>query len=139
MEQYIDETPWDGFRFGALNPPADGALSNISWNHHRYDIAIGPGRTALTRDHEVRFEASAGVIVRKYALSSTTLSFAVKSLHATNITTREVMSGTLSLKIDDQPAKTMTVQRGGVSFAVPTGDHLVTETWTGILTSAHLP
>jgi Trehalase len=131
MEQYIDETPWDGFRFGALNPPADGDLSNMMWNHHRYDIAIGPGRTALTRDHEVRFEASAGVIVRNYTLGSTNLSFAVKSLHTTNITTREFASGNLSVKIDDQPAHTMTVQRGSVSFAVPGGDHLVTETRAG--------
>jgi hypothetical protein len=131
MEQYIDETPWDGFRFGALNPPVDGDLSNMMWNHHRYDIAIGPGRTALTRDHEVRFEASAGVIVRNYTLGSTNLSFAVKSLHTTNITTREFASGNLSVKIDDQPAQTMTVQRGSVSFAVPGGDHLVTETRAG--------
>ncbi len=139
MEQYIDETPWDGFRFGALNPPADGDLSNITWNHHHYDIAIGPARTTLTRDHKVRFEASAGVIVRRYTLSSTNFSFAVKSLHTTNITTREVTSGSLSLKIDDQPARTMTVQRGGVSFAVPGGDHLVTETWAGTSTGANSP
>ena len=59
------------------------------WNHHHYDIAIGPGRTALTRDHELRFEASAGVAVRHYTLGSTNLSFAVKSLRTITITTHE--------------------------------------------------
>ena len=28
-EQYIDETPWDGLRFGSLNPPEKGELSNV--------------------------------------------------------------------------------------------------------------
>jgi len=131
MEQYMDETPWDGIRFGALNPPDAGDLSNVIWNHHRYDIAIGPDHTAMTRDREVRFEATAGVIVRNYALASSDLSFAVKSLRSVNITTREFTSGTLSLRVDDRPAQTMTVQRGSVSFTVPSGEHHVTETWIG--------
>ena len=121
----MDETPWDGMRFGALNPPAEGELSNIIWNHHHYDIAIGPDHTAMKRDGEVRFDAAAGIIVRNYAPSSGNLSFAVKSLRTVNITTREFVSGTLSLKVDDQPAHTMTVQKGGVSFAVPAGEHHV--------------
>jgi hypothetical protein len=131
MEQYMDETPWDGIRFGALNPPDAGDLQNLIWNHHRYDIAIGPDRTAMTRDREVRLEATAGIIVRNYALASSNLSFAVKSLRSVNITTSEFTSGTLSLRVDDRPAQTMTVQRGSVSFTVPSGEHHVTETWIG--------
>jgi hypothetical protein len=66
--------------------------------------------------------------VRKYTLGSTNLSFTVKSLHTANITTHEFASGNVSVKIDDQPAQTMTVQQGSISFAVPGGEHLVTET-----------
>jgi hypothetical protein len=131
MEQYMDETPWDGIRFGALNPPDAGDLSNILWNHHRYEIAIGPDHTAMTRDGEVRLEATAGVVVRNYELDPGRLSFAVKSLRPVNVTTRESASGTLSLRVDARAAQTMTVQRGGVSFTVPAGEHHVTETWTG--------
>jgi len=129
-EQYIDETPWDGLRFGSLNPPENGELSNISWNHHGYDIAIGPNHTAMTRDRDVRFEATAGVVVRHYTLDSRGLSFAVKTARAVTITTRERPSGTFSLKVDDQPGKTVEVQHGGVSFTVPAGEHLVAETWS---------
>jgi Trehalase len=130
VEQYIDETPWDGLRFGSLNPPENGELSNITWNHHGYDIAIGPDHTAMTRDRDVRFEATAGVVVRHYTLDSRGLSFAVKTVRAVTITTRERPSGTFSLKVDDQPSKTVEVQHGGVSFTVPAGEHSVAETWS---------
>ena len=133
-EQYIDEEPWDGFRFGSLNPPEPGSLSNINWNHHRYDIAIGPDHTAMTRDQEVRFEANAGVIVRKYTLDSRGLSFAIKAARPVTITTRERPSGTFSLTIDDQPGQTVPAEHGGASFTVPAGEHSVAETWIETLT-----
>jgi hypothetical protein len=130
-EQYIDETPWDGLRFGSLSPADNGELSNISWNHHRYDIAIGADHTKMTRDGEVRFEATGGIVVRNYALDSHGLSFVAKAQRSVTITTRERPSGTLSLKVDDQPAKSTEVQHGSVSFTVPAGKHSVAETWIG--------
>ncbi|MGC2398879.1 MAG: trehalase family glycosidase [Acidobacteriaceae bacterium] len=130
-EQYIDETPWDGFRFGSLNPTDSGELSNVIWNHHRYDIAIGPDHTKMARDRDVRFEATGGIIVRNYALDSRGLSFSVKAMRSVTITTRERPSGTLSLKVDDQAARSVEVQHGSISFTVPAGRHLVAETWVG--------
>ena len=117
------------FGLASLNPPENGVLSNINWNHHRYDIAIGPDHTAMTRDQDVRFEATSGVVVRKYTLDTRGLSFAIKTGRAATITTRERPSGTLSLKIDDQPGQTIEVEHGSVSFTVPAGEHSVAETW----------
>ncbi len=130
-EQYIDETPWDGLRFGSLNAPENGVLSNVNWNHHRYDIAIGPDHTAMTRDQEVRLEATAGVVIRKYTLEAGGLSFSIRTARTVTITTRERPSGAISLKIDDQPGQTIAVDHGSVSFTVPAGEHSVAETWTG--------
>lgn len=129
LEQYMDETPWDGLRFGALNPPTSGELSNYSWNHHNYKIAIGPDRTAVERDGDVRFEANAGVVVRNYKLNSTTLSFSIKTLRSTNVTTRELSSGTLSLSIDDQQAKSVVARHGTAVFRIPAGEHRIVEIW----------
>jgi hypothetical protein len=128
IEQYMDETPWDGLRFGALNPHASGELSNYSWNNHRYNIAIGPDRTAVERDGVVRFEANAGVVVRNYELSSNRLSFAIKTARPTKITTRE-LAGTLSLKIDERPTKSVIVHHGNVVFGISGGEHRVVEVW----------
>jgi hypothetical protein len=129
MEQYLDETPWDGLRFGALNPHATGDLSNISWNHHRYDVTIGPDRTVVQRDGEVRFDANAGVVLRDYKSDSNGLSFTIKTPRPTNITTRELSSGSLSLTIDGQPSRTIAVQHGNVGFALTAGDHRIIENW----------
>ena len=65
-EEYIDENPWEGMRFGILNPPSEGEFRGAIWEGHRYDITIGPQRTALVRDGQLRFEANAGVVVRTY-------------------------------------------------------------------------
>jgi hypothetical protein len=125
----MDQTPWDGLRFGALNPHNSGDLSNYSLNHHRYRIAIGPDRTTVERDGEVRFDADAGVVVRNYKLDSTTLSFSIKTLRPTNITTRELASGTLLLNVDDQHAKSAAVRHGSVVFRIPAGEHRIVEIW----------
>src|SRR5262249_13773320 len=37
MEEYIDENPWEGLRFGALNPPSDGTFHGVQWDGHSYD------------------------------------------------------------------------------------------------------
>jgi hypothetical protein len=130
MEQYIDETPWDGLRFGALNPTGNGELSNVMWGLHRYDIAIGPDHLAVKRDGELRLGATAGIVVRNYALDPDRLRFNVKALTPVTITTRERASGRLSLTVDEGPAHNLTVQQGSVSFPLSAGEHRITETWT---------
>ena len=61
-EQYIDETPWDGMRFGALNPSTNGELTNVRWDRHTYDIAVGPDHLAIKRDGNLRLQATAGIV-----------------------------------------------------------------------------
>jgi hypothetical protein len=130
MEQYLDENPWDGLRFGALNPKESGHLTNILWNRHRYDITIGPDRTIVERDGKVSLEANAGVVIRNYASGTSGLSFTIKATRSTNIIARDQGAGRPSLSIDGQFLKAIVVQRGGVVvFTVPPGNHRVVETW----------
>jgi hypothetical protein len=127
MEQFINQNPWNGLRFGALQPSESGTLHNVNWDNHRYDIEVGPHLTSVTRDGELRFSADAGVIVRDYKAESNTFSFALKTLQPVSVTTREYASGTLSLKIDNLPIQTLMVQRGAVTFAVAAGSHRIVE------------
>ena len=128
MEQFINENPWDGLRFGALRPPGKGTLLNVVWDDHRYDIEIGPQLTSVSRDGELRFSADAGVVVRDYKREANSLSFALKSLQPVNVTTREYSSGRLSLRVDDLPLQTLTPQHGAVTFPVPAGSHRIVAT-----------
>jgi hypothetical protein len=131
MEQFINQNPWNGLRFGALQPSESGTLHNVYWDNHRYDVEVGPQLTSVTRDGELRFSADAGVVVRDYKPGSKSLSFALKTLQPTKVTTREYPSGTLSLKVDNLPVQTLMVQHGAVTFAVGPGSHLIVEARTG--------
>jgi hypothetical protein len=131
IEQYMDETPWDGVRFGALDPRGSGELSNVMWNGHRYDIAIGPDRLAIKRDGELRLEATAGIVVRNYSFDPDRLAFTEKSTKPVSIATRERASGELCLTVDQGTCQVLTVQQGSVLFTVPAGEHNITETWVG--------
>lgn len=129
MEQFIDENPWDGLRFGALQPPLQGQLLGVTWKQHRYDVTIGPALTSVTRDGEIRFDADAGVVVRTYSLAPDGLSFSVKATRTTRVRTMETRSVAVSLALDGAPARQVPVQNGIVTFTVPAGSHSVSETW----------
>lgn len=131
MEQFIDENPWDGLRFGALQPPGTARLVDVTWKGHRYDVAIGSLRTAVERDGAMRFEANSGVVVRNYSVASGSLSFSIMTARDTRVSTREASSDSVSLRIDHGAARQVPVRNGAVVFTVPTGSHSISETWSG--------
>jgi hypothetical protein len=102
LEQYIDANPWDGLRFGALKPPAQGRFRGAVWDNHRFDVAIGPHRTTLTRDGKLVFEADGAVVVRQYQPSR----FTIKSQSPIHLAVTSD-SGAVRLKL---PAGTHEVQ-----------------------------
>jgi mannosylglycerate hydrolase MGH1-like protein len=124
-EEYIDENPWDGLRFGVLSPPSVGEFRRAIWEGHTYEITIGPQRTALVRDGHLRFEADAGVVVRKYQTETSHLSFSFTCERAVRVTTAEFASGDLHWKIDGKTAGKVSVSGGRISFDVPAGEHSV--------------
>ncbi len=68
LEQFLDVNPWDGLRFGALDPPAASTLHRVPLDGHIYDVTIAPNETTLARDGETVFSADAGIVVRNYAV-----------------------------------------------------------------------
>jgi putative isomerase len=125
LEQYADENPWDGLRFGALNPASDGEFRGVTWQGHTYDVAIGPEKTMLSRDGTVRFEADAGVVVREYQVEPSRLSFKLKSERPVHIAVHEFESGALQVNIDDKAAGHVEVRQGLGKLNVPAGEHTV--------------
>lgn len=129
MEQFIDETPWDGLRFGALQPTHEGRLFDVRWSGHHYDITIGPDLTSVKRDSHIRFEANAGVIVRNYKLDSNVLSFSLKSARTVTVRTMEAGTHAVSLAIDGNSSGRAVVQNGIVTFTLSPGSHKIIERW----------
>lgn len=125
LNQYIDENPWDGLRFGALTPPSSGEFFAGKWGAHDYEVSIGPEKTAMMRDGKLRFEANRGLVVRQYQVESSRLSFTLNSEKATQVTTSEFDSGELSLKIDGKASGRLDVRGGRVILEIPPGEHAV--------------
>jgi hypothetical protein len=129
LEQFIDETPWDGLRFGALNPPTEGALSNYQWNHHGYKIVIGPDHTSIERDGKPWLEANAGVVFRKVTSSTSTLSFKIHTVKTTNVIIHAFASRPDSFTIDNRAAKPVLGGDGSATVTIPVGQHDFAGTW----------
>jgi hypothetical protein len=125
LDQYIDENPWEGLRFGALNPSSEGTFRGAVWENHSYDITIGPRLTLLARDGKNRFQADAGVVVRNYDVMRSRLSFRIDTSESLKVTTAEFESGTLNLQIDGHPTSHVSSKDGSMTFEVPAGEHAV--------------
>lgn len=125
LEQYIDMNPWDGLRFGALDPPENGDFRSAIWQRHVFDVAVGPGRTLLTRDGSLVFQADAGIVVRNYDPQPSQLSFSLHASKQVHITAQAPQSGAFRFTLDQQPMGTVQSDHGKLSFVVPEGRHNV--------------
>jgi hypothetical protein len=125
LEQYIDQNPWEGLRFGASGPTTAGEFRGVVWGNHTYDIAIGPGKTALKRDGKLRFEANGAVVVRQYEAKPSGLSFTLKGERPIQVTTAEFEFGEVSLRIDGKEAGKVGLTGSLGRFDVPSGEHRV--------------
>jgi len=125
LEQYIDKNPWEGLRFGALSPASSGEFRGSAWDGHTYDVAIGPQRTALSRDGSIRFEATAGVVVRNYQAGASEVSFTINGGRPVRVTIAEFDSGELNLRLDGKVAKKVRVGQSRAKFDIPAGEHAI--------------
>ena len=129
MEQFIDESPWDGLRFGALEPSVEGQLRGVEWNGHHFDVTTGPKRTSVTRDGRLRFEANTGLVVREYKIDPRGLSFSVHTPRDARLATMETTAKVVSLRIDSGSVQRIATQHGTLEFTLPAGEHRIAEVW----------
>lgn len=125
LEQFMDENPWDGLRFGALNPSGEGKLNRVTWQNHIYTVTVGPGNTEVARDGKVRLQADAGIVVRSYEISPTRVSMRVKSERDFHLAIGEFDARPAKVAIDGKNVRQVKVIDGAVSFGVSRGEHVV--------------
>jgi hypothetical protein len=66
IEEYLDFTPWEGFRFGMLKPEAKGTLSRIAIQGRHYDVEVAPSRTVLREESRTLVRADGGAVFRRF-------------------------------------------------------------------------
>mmetsp|Transcript_29036 Transcript_29036/g.46958 ORF Transcript_29036/g.46958 Transcript_29036/m.46958 type:complete len:356 (+) Transcript_29036:3-1070(+) len=68
-EHYLDVggPSESGLRFGAIDPPTKGVMTNAYVDGKKYDIEIGSDETLLSRSGEILFKADASVVVSDWS------------------------------------------------------------------------
>ena len=123
IEEYLDFTPWEGFRFGMLKPEAKGSLSRIAIQGRHYDVEVAPSRTVLREEGRTLVRADGGAVVRRFLYTESEVSFGFKALDDREVRLRLLKNGKHQLLIDNREVKVFT--GSSVEFAVPAGDHSV--------------
>ena len=65
----MDITPWDGFRFGMINPEKRGRLSRISIQGRHYDVEMSRKKMILVEEGRRILETNGGAVFRHFIYS----------------------------------------------------------------------
>jgi len=123
VEEYIDFTPAEGFRFGMLKPEKSGRLSRIQIQGRKYDIEVSRSKTLLFEEGKKIIEANNGAVFRRFLYSEQEISFVIKTLDPTEIKIWMLRKGRYQLLVD---GKERDVFNGNSArFEVEAGDHNV--------------
>lgn len=123
LEEFLDFTPWEGFRFGMINPEEGGKLSRISIHDRHYDVEVSPSEVKLKEEGKEILKANKSAVFRHFLYSENQIQFEVKTLENIKIKIRFLTKGKYQLLVDDQLKKLF--KGKSVKMEVPEGEHSV--------------
>jgi len=123
IEEYLDFTPHEGFRFGMLQPGAKGRLSRVLVQGRHYEVEVSNASTVLREEGETLLSVDGGAIVRRFLYSESEVSFVFKSLKRREVKLRLLRKGKYQLLIDGREMDVFSARER--KFEVPEGDHTV--------------
>ncbi|MDW7760948.1 MAG: trehalase family glycosidase [Acidobacteriota bacterium] len=123
IEEYLDFTPWEGFRFGILEPQKTGRLTRIAVQGRHYQVDVSRSRTLLREEGREILNANGPAVFRRFLYDEREVSFSVKSLSDIRIRLSLPGRGKYQILVDGSELE---IFRGrSVRFRVPRGDHAV--------------
>jgi glycogen debranching enzyme len=123
VEEYLDVTPWEGFRFGMIQPESKGRLFRASIQGRSYDVQVGKGEILLREEGNEIFAVDGGAVIRHFLYSENEVSFEMRAIAKRQVEIQFLKKGKFQLLIDNQPKR---IFKGrSVKFDVPEGDHEV--------------
>lgn len=102
LEEYMDFTLWDGFRFGIHAPERKGGLSRIAMQGRHYELEVSSGVVRLREEGNEIIKANRGAVFRHFLYLENEVSFEVTALDETKITVRFLQKGKYQLMMNDQ-------------------------------------
>ena len=121
IEEYLDFTPWEGFRFGTIKPDQSGKLSRLSIQGRHYEVELSPSRTILREEGEEIVSVDGPAVFRRFLYNEAEVSFVIKTLEPRDVRLRFLKKGKYQLILDGETKNVF----NGVStkFGIPAGEH----------------
>jgi hypothetical protein len=123
LEEYMDFTPWEGFRFGMIQPEKRGKLSRLYIQGRHYDVEVSSNKIKLKEEGRVILEAKKAAVFRRFLYSEGEVSFTVTTLKNNEIQINLLAKGRFQIEIDDQPAEIF--EGKSKKIKIPEGEHSV--------------
>lgn len=123
LEEYLDFTPWEGFRFGMIRPEKKGRLSRVAIHGRHYEVELSPSEVKLKEEGEEIIRANGGAVFRHFLYSENEISFEVSTLEERQIKVRFLTKGKYAFRLDNQLKD---IFKGkSLKIKVPEGEHSV--------------
>ena len=123
LEEYIDFTPWEGFRFGVINPEEDGALTRVAIQGRHYDVIVEPKDIVLREEGRDLLSLNGGAVVRHFLYAENEVGFEISAMKGRKVKVALPQRGKYQLLVDGAPKKISTGRT--MTFDVPDGNHTV--------------
>jgi neutral trehalase len=121
MEEYMDFTPWDGFRFGMIQPEKSGTLSRLYIQGRHYDVEVSSKKVKLKEEGRTILAVNKAAVFRRFLYSEGEVAFSIKTLKRAEIKVNLLTKGRYQIEIDNQPAEIF--EGKSRKFKIPEGEH----------------
>jgi hypothetical protein len=123
VEECLDFTPAEGFRFGILKPEAKARLSRVLIQGRHYEVEASNSETLLREEGETIIAVDGGAVVRRFLYSEREVSFDISTLKRSPVRLRLLKRGKYQLLIDGGAVDVFSGRSR--KFTVPEGSHTV--------------
>jgi len=123
VEEFLDFTPWEGFRFGAINPEKKGKLSRIAIQGRQYDVEVSRGNIKLWEEGKEIVNANGSAVFRHFLYSKNAVSFEIKCLGPREVKIRFLAKGKYELILDNRVRRIF--KGNSYKMEVPEGEHTI--------------
>jgi len=123
VEEYLDFTPWEGFRFGMIQPERKGSISRISIQGRSYDVETSKKELVLREEGKEIVAIDGPAVVRHFLYSDNEVAFEIRAIAERRVKIQFLKRGKFQLLVDNQPKKIFSGR--SVKFDVPEGPHAV--------------
>lgn len=123
LEEYLDFSIWEGFRFGMLKPEKKGKLARLAIQGRHYEVEVSDSKTKLIEEEREILKANGSAIFRHFLYSENEVSFEIKTLKKREVEVHFLKKGKYQFFLDNEIKKIFTGRSH--KLEIPEGEHTV--------------